>query len=188
MNDMLPDNWYSKRLLFNQFRASEAALAQKIYNANAHLRSRDPHFGEYPLSEFSELIQKDETVSGQQETQFFLRCVRDRESSEALGYFQFELNAPQKGQGWLPMFVLHPGAQRMGYGAEAINSLLEIVGELNCVNMIGLNVYAENPVALQFWFRQGWREILGVDFETLEGESYTCITLARQIASGESLI
>ncbi len=180
---MLPRTWHSERLIFDKFDASEAALAQKVYNSNAHLSSRDPHFGEYPLSEFAELIAKDDTGNAQSQVQFFLRGLRHKASGKLVGYVQFELNAPTTGYGWLPMLVLHPSVQRQGLGSEAVQSLIDQVEKLNSIRRVGLNVYAENPRALRFWFTHGWRQILDVEFEEVEGETFTCVTLSRPLAA-----
>lgn len=180
---MIPEFWQSDRLKFSTFQSSDAKLAKTIYDANAHLRDYDPHFGDHPLSEFQTLIDSDRTgASRDGSTLFFIRCITDIETSRPVGYFQVELDAPGYRQSWLPMFVLRPEAQGLQIGKEAIKALINKVREIGDVDSMGLNVYAENRRALRFWFLCGWREIVGIDLEEVHGRQYTCVTLLQRFA------
>ena len=180
---MLPESWRSSRLRFAAFEPGDADLAKSIYDESAYLKDKDPHFGEYPLSEFQSLIDRDCSGAPREGgALFFMRCIFDAKSNRPLGYLQFELDAPEHRQSWLPMFVLRQEAQGKGVGKEAVESLIATAFGVGNLDSIGLNVYAENRRALRFWFLCGWKEILGIDIEELEGQEYTCVTLLRRFA------
>ncbi len=138
---MLPSAWQSDRFIYDLFEPEEAKVAKSIYDSTESLLDLDPHFGIYPLAEFDAHIENDQTGEPRDGTpKFYLRCIRDKESNEALGYFQFEVDAPEQGMCWLPMFVLNPAARNRGVGREAVKSLIETVGDIGSVEVIGLNV------------------------------------------------
>ena len=179
---MLPKSWVSNRLSFATFDAGGSAVAKEIYDSCAYLRDLDPHFGDYPLEEFEAYIRNDQTGAAREGTpNFYLRCIYHLETSTPVGYVQFELDAPAYRQCWLPMFLLRPEFHGDGYGAEALQSLLHEIDKIGDVDTVGLNVYAENVRAFRFWFRCGWRTILGVDEESVNGKQYTCVTLSRNL-------
>ncbi len=179
---MLPSAWQSKTLYYDRFNPHEASLAKSIYDSTAALMSSDPHFGQYPIEEFSSHIDSDQTGQTRDGSPlFFLRCIRDRKTNAALGYFQFELDAPESGRCWLPMFVLNEQARGRGVSHEAVESLIHTVSESEAFQSVGLNVYVENARALKFWFMLGWQEILGVDIESHQGNQFTCLTLSRKL-------
>ena len=178
---MLPESWQSRNFRFDRLRLEEAAIAKSIYDSNAHLSRVDPHFGEFPITEFEAHIQNDQTDTAKDDSpKFYLSCIRDKVTLEPLGYFQFEMDTPEPDQCWLPMFVLTPSAQGEGVAREALTSLINVVLGIKNISSIGLNVYAENKRAFQFWVRQGWREILAVEVEQTDKQDYTCLTLIRR--------
>ncbi|MBL4679427.1 MAG: GNAT family N-acetyltransferase [Pseudomonadales bacterium] len=158
----------------------DAGEIKDLFESNSHLEKSDPTFGKYPFSEYEGLVAQD--VTNNQECpgpKFYLRKISYE--GAAIGYLQFELDAPEKGQCWLPMLVLKPNNQSSGLGREAVSSLLEKISELGNYVGIGLNVYSENPKALRFWYKNGFDKIIGVDHETSNDKNYTCITLWRGI-------
>tara|TARA_R110002072_G_scaffold46082_6_gene127900 strand:+ start:4595 stop:5173 length:579 start_codon:yes stop_codon:yes gene_type:complete len=182
----VPEHWRSERLVFRAFAATEASIARGIFNAGAHLRDRDPTFGEYDLQEFEQLIDRDQThVQRNGEPRFYLRAIIDANDNSVVGYVQIEIDAPEQGHSWIPMLVLKPSDQGRGIGREVARSIAFQLEALGIVD-VGLNVYAENPAAVRFWFRCGFREILDVELEEQHGKNYTCLTLRRKlIRSGE---
>jgi GNAT superfamily N-acetyltransferase len=180
---MIPASWQTNRLEFTTFQRSEAVVAKTIYDGNSNLRKFDPHFGEYPLCNFQKLIENDCTGAPRNGNPlFFMRCISDIETKTPLGYFQFELDAAGLGQCWIPMFVLSPEAQEKGIGKEAVEGIIAKAKEIGDITSIGMNVYAENRRALKFWFHCGWRELLGIDLEEVDGRSYTRMTLLQRVA------
>jgi len=178
---MIPASWQTQRLEFSAFQQSDAEVAKTIYDGNSHLKKHDPHFGDYPLSNFQSLIESDCTgASRDGKRLFFMRCIIDIESKVPLGYFQFELDTPEYGQCWILMFVLGADAQARGIGKETVEAIIAKTKEIGDIASIGLNVYAENRRALEFWSNRGWRELYGVDLEEINGKHFTCLTLLQK--------
>jgi len=112
---------------------------------------------------------------------FFLRKISGA-TGKIIGYLQVEINAPVVGECWLPMLVFSPTIQSCGFGEEVVTSLLAELSQLPGLDSIGLNVYAENPRAMRFWYRNGFDLIVGIDAESAHGRQYNCITLRRDIS------
>ena len=183
---MLPASWQSNNLRYTRFSPEEASQAKAVFDANQDLRERDPTFAVYPIDEFVQLIGRDRTDTPGDSPLFYLRRIETLGRVLA-GYLQVEIDAPQAGSCWLPMLVLRPEYQSIGYGRETVQSLISELRTIDHLESIGLNVYAENPVALRFWFQNGFTKIVGVDLETAHGRPYTCITLTRTINSDSVL-
>lgn len=179
-NKMLPPSWQSNNLRYTRFSPEEASQAKAVFDANQDLREKDPTFSVYPINEFIQLIGRDRTDTPDDSPLFYLRRIETLGGVLA-GYIQVEIDAPQAGSCWLPMLVLRPEYQSIGYGRETVQSLISELRTIDHLESIGLNVYAENPVALRFWFQNGFTDIIGVDLETAHGRDYTCITLTRRI-------
>lgn len=179
-NKMLPASWQSNNLRYTRFSPEEASQAKAVFDSNQNLKEKDPTFAVYPIDEFVQLIGRDRTDTPGDSSLFYLRKIETLGGVLA-GYFQVEIHAPEAGSCWLPMLVLRPEYQSIGYGRETVQSLISELHKIDHLERIGLNVYAENPSALRFWFQNGFTEIIGVDLETAHGRDYTCITLTRRI-------
>lgn len=181
---MLKDIWTSKLLKYSSFLLSEAVEAKRIFDANHNLIDCDPIFDIYPLQEFIDLIGRDCThvdpTDKSMFSMFFIRKITDFDNN-ILGYFQVEINAPVTGECWLPMLVFNSEGQSSGYGKEVVESLITELAKFPALKSIGLNVYAENPRALRFWYRNGFDSIVGIDAESARGKNYNCITLKRNL-------
>lgn len=63
----------------------------------------------------------------------------------------------QPSQAWLALVMIAEKFQRRGYGAEACRLIEENIRSNNAVQIIGLGVLSNNPVALDFWQKMGYR-------------------------------
>ncbi|MBL4680998.1 MAG: GNAT family N-acetyltransferase [Pseudomonadales bacterium] len=176
---MIPSSWQSENLDFSLFEDKDVQEVQRIFEANNALGDSDPTFRSYPLKEYQALIDRDVTNSENlDKPSFYLRKISKQGVS--VGYVQIELDTPEQGKCWLPMLVLIPTEQSGGLGREIVSSVLWQIEANEKYTSIGLNVYAENPKALMFWFKNGFTKISGVDHEVTNYKSYTCITLWRE--------
>ncbi|MDN3649575.1 GNAT family N-acetyltransferase [Reinekea marina] len=178
---MFKEKWESERLLFEPFKLNEAQVAKNIFSANSHLVNVDPTFREWPLSEYESLINKDLEPKDLSTPQaFILRKIVEKEG-DVVGYLQLELNAPANEQCWIPMLVLSPNKQGLGYGTEILRSIVDLLSTYDRFNLLQLNVYAENKDSFRFWYNGGFNKIVAFEKEHENGREYNCLVLSRMI-------
>ncbi len=175
-----PESWQSSRLSFEPFLESEVELMQGIFESHKNLRHLDPTFIEYSIQQYQDLIAADQTgVQCLRESTFFLRKIVEKSTAEVVGYLQVELNAPSTGWAWVPMLVIIPEKQRLGFGKESVQAMISEINRTISPARIGLNVYASNISAFRFWFEMGFREISSWEIETVGKQRFDCLVLVR---------
>ncbi|MEM8501453.1 MAG: GNAT family N-acetyltransferase [Pseudomonadota bacterium] len=155
---------------------------KSIFEANQHLGKHDPTFTTYPLDEYQALMDRD-GLQGDAgpNSQFFLRKISTA-SGRVIGYFQLEIHTPKDNVAWIPMLVLHPEDQRNGYGQEVAASVFHLLEKSKVISHIRLNVYAENLKAFEFWYRNGFSEIVWWSKENIDDRQFSCLVLSKELS------
>lgn len=179
---MIPDCWSTERLVLSTFSIGDIESMRYVFESNQHLKDLDPTFGEYADDTYRSLIQRDGNASEKlTSATFFLRKISNAQG-HLVGYIQIELDAPKEGGVWIPMMVFHPDYQGCGFGKEVFDSLEAVILALRAYSEIGLNVYAKNLAAFEFWFRRGFSEIVWWSNDAHYEQEYQCLVLRKKLS------
>ncbi len=157
---VLPESWETERLIMKNAKENDAEKLKRMFNACAGVGNLDPTFREYPLDEFAGLISRSNGATEKPTDIFRLQIIRLIDTGEPIGYYHCYYRVPEPDIVLFSMFVLHPAAQRNGYGTECIAGITQRMKKLLDYRTIRLNVYLRNWEALQFWIAVGFTGIV----------------------------
>ncbi|TPA26654.1 N-acetyltransferase [Vibrio parahaemolyticus] len=178
---VLIPQWESKNLVFTEFSSDEVELAKSIFDSNLNVKTMDPTFREWSITEYEKLIaESNKSKLSDEQGAFYLRKISTKKG-QVVGYIQMEFHAPSTGTLWLPMLTILPSFKGKGLGSEIVSSVIAVACEYANLQNVGLNVYAENISAFRFWYRQGFTQIRAFDKEIEFGKEYNCLVLYREL-------
>ena len=111
------------------------------------------------------------------------RCVTvlERSTGCVIGVAALLVPNPVDGIPWISVLALAADHQNLGLGTEAALGLEGLLARAGW-SEVRLSVLADNPRALRFWQRLGYRELAGA-WRAYNGSSRGTITLAKTLTS-----
>jgi hypothetical protein len=176
---MILNYWHTTRLRIEDVIMNDIDNLYAIFSNNRVISDLDPTFEPMPKSIFETLIAA--SLNGNyQEATFKMQKIIDTSLDCIVGYYHCFVNQPQKDNIFISILVIDILYQRAGYGSEFGQNFFHLLS--NKYKSVEIEVYLKNVVALAFWTKMGFDQIIRLRTDKKGSES---IILRKMIEKSE---
>lgn len=155
---MLPGLWHTERLRVQDVGAADLELCGACLAECEDVAALDPAFKPVPPSEIEAHIQRSLQGAESEERAFQMQTLRLASTGEAVGYWHFMVVPAKPAAVGVSILLVRPAHRRQGLGQELVAGALARFHPAK--REIWARVFLANPAALEFWARQGFRELV----------------------------
>lgn len=156
----IKSSYHTANLWISDAKESDSEELQKVYDSVRYLLDWEGKTKEYDSSFMKNLLAHPDYPPNGHRDNLRIQTIRERNSQEVVGVLEIYHGYPNKNIFWVSMLQIKKEYQKLGYGQEVMNHLIEQVEQLNLFSSMQCAVYLKNWPGIRFWTKLGFNRIV----------------------------